>query len=163
MIHKSLSRCDVPALAAAIASSARSSVMKHQEYVFRYLEQGPRLISNDPNTKKLNLSLLELCFVSPSLMHASLALALAYDRYRNGSRPNHHRAEEYHHWTRSATLFKKRLDQPIETKDKDPIWGTAATLALLSFSFRHGSPTPVVACAGSKREQCRPSGLATHG
>ena len=36
---------------------------RHQEYVFRYLGQGPPLICNDPNTKKLNLSLLELCFV----------------------------------------------------------------------------------------------------
>ncbi|KAI7167810.1 hypothetical protein KC343_g10850 [Hortaea werneckii] len=108
---------------------------RHQEYVFRYLGQGPPLIFNDPNTKKLNLSLLELCFVSPSLMHASLALALAYDRYQNDSTTSQLRSEEYHHWTRSATLLKKRLNQPIETKDKDPIWGTAATLALLSFSF----------------------------
>lgn len=36
---------------------------RHQEYVFRYLGQGPPLITNDSNTKKLNLSLLELCFV----------------------------------------------------------------------------------------------------
>ncbi|KAI7464463.1 hypothetical protein KC351_g15460 [Hortaea werneckii] len=108
---------------------------RHQESVFRYLGQGPPLISNDPNTKKLNLSLLELCFVSPSLMHASLALALSYDRYRNGATTSHWRSEEYYHWTRSAALLKKRLNQPIETKDKDPIWGTAATLALLSFSF----------------------------
>lgn len=36
---------------------------RHQEYVFRYLAQGPPLVSNDLNTKKLNLSLLELCFV----------------------------------------------------------------------------------------------------
>ncbi|KAI6790108.1 hypothetical protein KC332_g5224 [Hortaea werneckii] len=108
---------------------------RHQEYVFRYLGQAPPSISNDPNTKKLNLSLLELCFVSPSLMHASLALALAYDRYRNDFTTSQRRSEEYHHWTRSAALLKKRLNQPIETKDKDPIWGTAATLALLSFSF----------------------------
>ncbi|KAI7212850.1 hypothetical protein KC333_g6915 [Hortaea werneckii] len=108
---------------------------RHQEYVSRYLGQGPPLVSNDLNAKKLNLSLLELCFVSPSLMHASIALALAYDRYRNDSTTCHRRAEEYHHWTRSAVLLKKRLNQPIATKDKDPIWGTAATLALLSFSF----------------------------
>ena len=36
---------------------------RHQEYVFRYLGRGPTLISNDPNTKELNLGLLELCFV----------------------------------------------------------------------------------------------------
>ncbi|KAI7091730.1 hypothetical protein KC356_g441 [Hortaea werneckii] len=108
---------------------------RHQEYVFRYLRRGPPLISNDANTKKLNLGLLELCFVSPSLMHASLALALAYDRYRNGAATSNSKSEEYYHWTRSAVLLKKRLNQPIDTKDKDPIWGTAATLALLSFSF----------------------------
>ncbi|KAI6900223.1 hypothetical protein KC318_g12495 [Hortaea werneckii] len=108
---------------------------RHQEYVFRYLGQGPPLVSNDLNTKKLNLSLLELCFVSPSLMHASIALALACDRHQNDSTPSHRRAEEYHHWTRSAVLLKKWLNQPITTKDKDPIRGTAATLALLSFSF----------------------------
>lgn len=68
-------------------------------------------------------------------MHACIALALAYDRYRKGCTTSHRRSEEYHHWTRSAVLLKKRLNRPIETKDKDPIWGTAATLALLSFSF----------------------------
>lgn len=68
-------------------------------------------------------------------MHASIALALAYDRYRNGSTTSHQWSEEYHHWTRSAVQLKKRLNQRIETKDKDSIWGTAATLALLSFSF----------------------------
>ncbi|KAI7324006.1 hypothetical protein KC315_g8354 [Hortaea werneckii] len=108
---------------------------RHQEYVFRYLGRGPPLIFNDPNTKKLNLGLLELCFVSPSLMHASLALALAYDRYQNGAATSNRKSEKYYHWTRSAVLLKKRLNQPIDTKDKDPVWGTAATLALLSFSF----------------------------
>ena len=42
--------------------------------------------------------------------------------------------EECHHWSQSTILLNKRLNEPIERKDKDPIWGTAAALAILAFS-----------------------------
>jgi hypothetical protein len=67
-------------------------------------------------------------------MHASLAVALSYDRYLNsplGCRPT---TEECFHWYQSTALFNRRLREPIKTKDKDPIWGTAAALAMLTFS-----------------------------
>jgi hypothetical protein len=68
-------------------------------------------------------------------MHASLAVAFAYDRHLN-SPPNGRRTlEECYHWYQSTALFNKRLKEPIETKDMDAIWGTAAALALLTFSF----------------------------
>jgi hypothetical protein len=67
-------------------------------------------------------------------MHASLAVALTYDRHLNGSLGHHRTVEECYHWSQSTTLLHKRLREPIETKDKDPIWGTAAALAMLIFS-----------------------------
>lgn len=72
-------------------------------------------------------------------MHASLAVALAYDRHLNGSLNSRRTLEECYHWSQSTFLFNNRLREPIDTKDKDPIWGTAAALAILSFSSPDGS------------------------
>jgi len=70
----------------------------------------------------------------PFLMHATLAVALAYDRYLNSPLGCRRTLEECYHWYRSTALFNMRLRELIETKDKDPIWGTAAALAILTFS-----------------------------
>lgn len=67
-------------------------------------------------------------------MHASLAVALTYDRHLNGSLDCRRTVEECYHWCQSTVLLNKRLREPIETKDKDPIWGTAAALVILIFS-----------------------------
>ena len=67
-------------------------------------------------------------------MHASLAVALAYDRYLNRPAGCRSTLEECYHWYQSTALFNRRLREPIEAKDKDPIWGTAAALAMLTFS-----------------------------
>ena len=67
-------------------------------------------------------------------MHASLAVAFAYDRHLNNSPSSSRRTlEECYHWSQGTALFNRRLRQPLGTKDKDPIWGTAAALATLSF------------------------------
>jgi hypothetical protein len=68
-------------------------------------------------------------------MHASLAVAFAYDRHLNSPAGSRRTLEECYHLSRSTALFNRRLREPIETKDKDAIWGTAAALALLTFSF----------------------------
>lgn len=67
-------------------------------------------------------------------MHASLAVALAYDRHMNSSLGRRRTLEECYHWSQSTALLNKRLREPIETKDKDSIWATAAALAILTFS-----------------------------
>lgn len=67
-------------------------------------------------------------------MHASLAVALAYDRHLSGSLGCRRSLEECYHWSQSTVFLNKRLRVPIETKDKDPIWGTAAALAMLTFA-----------------------------
>lgn len=68
-------------------------------------------------------------------MHASLAVAFAYDRHLNSSSSSGSRrsVEECYHWSQSTTLFNRRLRQPVGTGDKDPVWGTAGALAILSF------------------------------
>ncbi|CRG89766.1 hypothetical protein PISL3812_06805 [Talaromyces islandicus] len=104
-----------------------------QDFITRYL--GRSLITaDDPNMIQVNRKLLELTFSYPFLMHASLAVALSYDRHLNGSLDCRRTLEECYHWSQSTVLFNKRLREPIKTKDKDPIWGTAAALAILTFS-----------------------------
>lgn len=67
-------------------------------------------------------------------MHASLAVALTYDRHLNSSLGCRRTLEECYHWTQSTALLNRRLREPIEAQDKDPIWGTAAALAILNFA-----------------------------
>ncbi|KAF5025866.1 hypothetical protein F66182_2048 [Fusarium sp. NRRL 66182] len=82
----------------------------------------------------VNRKLLGLAFTYPCLMHASLAVALTYDRYQSPSSSCRRSLEECYHWSQSTTLFNKRLREPINPNDRDPIWGTAAALAILTFS-----------------------------
>ncbi|KAG6995926.1 hypothetical protein FocnCong_v016053 [Fusarium oxysporum f. sp. conglutinans] len=82
----------------------------------------------------VNRSLFKLAFTNPCLMHASLAVALTYDRYLNTSSSSPRSLEECYHWSQSTALFNKKLREPVKTQDKDPIWGTAAALAVLTFS-----------------------------
>lgn len=67
-------------------------------------------------------------------MHAFLAVAFTYDRHVGNSQNYKRSLEECHHWHQSTILLNRRLREPIETKDKDPIWGTAAALSILAFS-----------------------------
>jgi hypothetical protein len=67
-------------------------------------------------------------------MHASLAVAFAYDRHLNRPPDGRRAPEECYHWSQSIALFNRRLREPIEAADKDAIWGTAAALAVLTFS-----------------------------
>lgn len=82
-------------------------------------------------------------------MHASLAVALAYDRYlQHPHPPRPHRAlQEAHHTHLSTSLFTHRLRSPIAPhdtdNDKDAIWGTAAALALLTFCTPDPEPWPL--------------------
>jgi hypothetical protein len=68
-------------------------------------------------------------------MHASLAVAFAYDRHLYSPPGGRRSLEECYHWYQGTVLFNKRLRDPIETKDMDAVWGTAAALAILTFSF----------------------------
>lgn len=76
-------------------------------------------------------------------MHASIAVALAHDRYLSPTRPCRREAlaEECFHRSRSTELFTKVLrSHPIqETSRKDAVWGTAAFLGILAFSAPAGT------------------------
>ncbi|KAF5720916.1 putative C6 finger domain-containing protein [Fusarium globosum] len=106
---------------------------KCQDFVTRYYARS-LLTPDDGNMIDVNRRLFKLAFTNPCLMHASLAVALTYDRYLNTSLSSPRSLEECYHWSQSTALFNKKLRQPVKTQDKDPIWGTAAALAVLTFS-----------------------------
>ncbi|KAL4915630.1 hypothetical protein BDW62DRAFT_203392 [Aspergillus aurantiobrunneus] len=116
----------------ADASTSYQLNTRCQDFITRYL--GRSLITpDDPNLRQVNRKLLDLAFAYPCLMHASLAVALTYDRHLNGpSTPR--TVEECLHWSQSTSLLNKRLAQPIQPEDRDPIWGTTAALVILTFS-----------------------------
>jgi hypothetical protein len=67
-------------------------------------------------------------------MHGILAMAAAHDRYM-GIQPTRCRLiREIYHTSQCAVLFNKWLSQPIEEEQKDAIWATGVTLAILAFS-----------------------------
>ncbi|KAF5582980.1 c6 finger [Fusarium pseudoanthophilum] len=107
---------------------------KCQDFVTRYYARS-LLTPDDGNMIDVNRRLFRLAFTNPCLMHASLAVALTYDRYLNTSSSSPRSVEECFHWSQSTALFNKKLREPVKTKDKDPIWGTAAALAVLTFSL----------------------------
>ncbi|KFA73434.1 hypothetical protein S40288_04224 [Stachybotrys chartarum IBT 40288] len=106
---------------------------KCQDFITRYL--GRSLITpNDPKMKHVNRGLLRLAFTYPFLMHASLAVALTYDRYLNTSLACRRSAEECYHWSQSTALLNKRLQEPIKANERDAIWATAAAISILTYA-----------------------------
>ncbi|RGP78842.1 putative c6 finger domain [Fusarium longipes] len=88
---------------------------KCQDFATRYYERS-LLTPGDLNMVKVNQGLFKLAFTHPFLMHASLAVALTYDRFLNTNSHLRRSLEECYHWSRDA------------------IWGTSACLAVLTFS-----------------------------
>ncbi|KAJ5625830.1 hypothetical protein N7510_002139 [Penicillium lagena] len=68
-------------------------------------------------------------------MHGTLAVTAAHDRYL-GVTPTHRRRSlrESHHWSQCTLLFNKWLSQSIKEEHKDPLWATAGSLGILTFS-----------------------------
>ncbi|RDW93630.1 uncharacterized protein DSM5745_00952 [Aspergillus mulundensis] len=93
-------------------------------------------VPGDPNMVHVNRRLLRLAFTYPYLMHASLAVAFSYDQYLNSPPSARRSVEECYHWSQATVLLSNCLRRPIRTTsmDKDAIWGTAAALAILTFS-----------------------------
>lgn len=68
-------------------------------------------------------------------MHATLALAFAYDRYlHQGSLVTKGRPlMEMYHFCQCTTMFKEQLHQNLSSNEKDAVWGTASFLSILLF------------------------------
>ncbi|KAL3456026.1 hypothetical protein BJX64DRAFT_53014 [Aspergillus heterothallicus] len=115
------------------ASTTYQLTARCRDFITRYYQRS-LVAPDDPRLEQVNRKLLDLAFTYPSLMHASLAVALTYDRHMNGSAASRRTLEECHHWSQSTVLFNKWLRQPLETQAKDAIWGTAAALVISSFS-----------------------------
>ncbi|OQD85496.1 hypothetical protein PENANT_c010G05883 [Penicillium antarcticum] len=109
---------------------------KCQDLITRCFERS-LITADDPNTIYVNSKLLRLAFTYPYLMHACLAVAFTYDRHLNRSGVRRS-LDECYQWSQSTILFNKRLRDPIEPEDKDPIWATATAMTILIFS----SPDP---------------------
>ncbi|KAL3451715.1 hypothetical protein BJX65DRAFT_321452 [Aspergillus insuetus] len=69
---------------------------------------------------------------APFLMHGTLAVAAAHERYL--SEAPQRTLREIYHFSQCTTLLNSWLHHRIEEKDKDPLWATAGALAILSFS-----------------------------
>ncbi|RAH71554.1 Zn(II)2Cys6 transcription factor domain-containing protein [Aspergillus aculeatinus CBS 121060] len=127
-----------PPLAGAVWTADQSTFYqlntKCQDFLTRYYGSS-LLTSEDPNMLHVNRKLLQLAFVYPYLMHASLAVALTYDRHLNTVGGSRRSLDECYHWYQSTALLNRRFrERPINAEDKDPLWGTLAALAILASS-----------------------------
>lgn len=77
------------------------------------------------------------------LMHACLAVSMAYDRHLDPSPATQRRRglliEECLHRSRSIELFVDLLQRPVRDSDRDAVWATAASLAVLAFAAPAGT------------------------
>jgi len=67
-------------------------------------------------------------------MHAALAMAATHDRYLGTTQPRRRTLREQYHSTQCITLFNQKLSEPVRLQDRDPLWATAAMLAILAVS-----------------------------
>src|SRR6201992_1574404 len=67
-------------------------------------------------------------------MHGTLAVAAVHDRYLGVTSAHPRSFRESYHWSQCTILFNKWLSQSIKEEHKDPLWATAGTLAILTFS-----------------------------
>ena len=67
-------------------------------------------------------------------MHVTLALAATHDRYLTTPATGRRSAAEDYHRSQCAALLNRKLSQPIQPEDLDPLWAAAASLGLLALS-----------------------------
>ena len=67
-------------------------------------------------------------------MHATLTIAATHDRLLHAPQLQHRTIREDFHWTKCLSLFNQKLNQPIQSYDRDPLWAAAAMLGVISFS-----------------------------
>lgn len=67
-------------------------------------------------------------------MHVTLAVTATHDRYLSTRATGRRTVPETYHWSQCAALFNRKLSQPIQPQDRDPLWATAACLGILALS-----------------------------
>ena len=67
-------------------------------------------------------------------MHITLAITATHDRYLSSPAIGRQTVAETYHWSQCAALFNRKLSQPIQPEDRDPLWATAASLSVVAFS-----------------------------
>ena len=67
-------------------------------------------------------------------MHITLAITATHDRYLNSAVTKRRTVAESYHWSQCATLFNRKLSQPMHPEDRDPLWATAASMGVVALS-----------------------------
>jgi hypothetical protein len=67
-------------------------------------------------------------------MHGTLAVTAVHDRYLGVTSTHRRSLRESYHWSQCTILFNRWLSQPIKEEHKDPLWATAGSLAIVTFS-----------------------------
>ena len=67
-------------------------------------------------------------------MHITLAITATHDRHLSSPATGRRTVAETFHWSQCAALFNRKLSQPIQPEDRDPLWATAASLSVVALS-----------------------------
>jgi hypothetical protein len=68
-------------------------------------------------------------------MHAVQTITATHDRYLSASTSPRQTVTEVYHLSRTAALFNQKLSTPIQPRDRDAFWATAALLGTIAFSW----------------------------
>ncbi|ORY12623.1 hypothetical protein BCR34DRAFT_482382 [Clohesyomyces aquaticus] len=79
----------------------------------------------------------QLAFSHPFLMHLCLGLTLMHDASLapTPALKKRYTTASLHHWNTGNALFNQILSRPIAPASRDALWGTAALIGALTFSY----------------------------
>ncbi|KAE8140521.1 hypothetical protein BDV38DRAFT_269085 [Aspergillus pseudotamarii] len=77
---------------------------------------------------------LQLACLNPYLMHVILAIAAMHNRLRDTPAPRGPSTFESYHVSQCAALLGRKLSQPLQAEDRDPLWMTSTLLGVMSTS-----------------------------
>ncbi len=125
--------------------SIRSPGTKSADSFFKLHEEDLRIISRFQSRTVLSVGTKEsvhiyqkewfrLACENQMLMHIVLALTLMHDRFLLGFADTPQGVTEAYHWYQGTAMFNRKLSGPIESFEKDALWGAAALLGVMSFA-----------------------------
>src|SRR5438874_2536460 len=72
-------------------------------------------------------------------MHIVQTITAIHDRYLSATPNARPTIAEAYHWSRAAALFNQKLSTPIQPRERDALWATAALLGVIAFALVEAS------------------------
>ncbi|OGM48675.1 hypothetical protein ABOM_001980 [Aspergillus bombycis] len=119
-----------PAVISADATTTLELTREGRDHLISFEKSGTLLTIATVHHKEL----LQLACLNPYLMHVVLAIAATHNRLRGTPTPRGPSTFESYHVSQCAALLSRKLSQPLQPEDRDPLWMTSTLLGIISTS-----------------------------